>query len=189
MSDLSLATRSGLPDDIAYLRDRFPKGAWLGHANFGQLADFWLHVHATLRGEGAQVIAAIEDFREGRVDANGFQRAFVPRLNGFLQHLDGHHRIEDAVYFPKFRTLDTRMAKGFDLLEADHAAIHAALVTTVDSARGLLTALASPDGGPRAADAHAVAAQTLTALLLRHLADEEDLVIPAMLEHGERSVS
>lgn len=187
MTDLpALATRNGISDDIAYLRDRYPKGDWAKHVNFGQLCDFWLHVHHSLRAEGAAVERIIADFREGRLDAQAFPHRFVPALNQFLGHLDGHHRIEDSVYFPKFRALDPRMERGFDLLEADHHAIHDALETTVDSARGLLASLARPHRDARAADDHADHATLLTRLLLRHLADEEDLVIPAMLEHGER---
>ncbi|MGN5373670.1 hemerythrin domain-containing protein [Sphingomonas hankookensis] len=180
----ALGVRNGIPDDIAYLRARHPHGGWTTHVNFGQLCDFWLHVHQSLRSEGAAVETIIADFREGRIDARAFPQRFVPALNQFLGHLDGHHQIEDAVYFPKFRALDPRMARGFDLLEADHHAIHAALESTVASARGLLASLADA----RAADTHAAAAATLTRLLVRHLTDEEDLVIPAMLEHGERRV-
>ena len=183
-----LGSRDGIPDDIAYLRAAYPKGDWAKHVNFGELSAFWLGVHQSLRAEGAAVERIIADFREGRIDAQGFPHRFVPALNQFLGHLDGHHRIEDTVYFPKFRALDPRMQRGFDLLEADHHAIHAALETTVGSARGLLASLNQPDRDARAADEHAAHATMLTALLLRHLADEEDLVIPAMLEHGERRV-
>ena len=184
----ALDARAGISDDIAYLRAAYPKGDWANHVNFGELCNFWLHVHQSLRTEGAAVERIIADFREGRLDARAFPHRFVPALNQFLGHLDGHHRIEDAVYFPKFRALDPRMQRGFDLLEADHHAIHAALETTVTSARGLLASLDRPDRTAREADDHAGHAATLTRLLLRHLADEEDLVIPAMLEHGERRV-
>lgn len=183
--ELALASRSGLGDDIAYLRSRYPQADWRGHANFGQLADFWLHVHQSLRGEAATVQQVTQAFRGGTLSPPAFERAFVPGLNGFLGHLDAHHRIEDSVYFPKFRALDTRMARGFDVLEADHALIHATLVTTVEHARALLHALTTPDPS-RAAHAFAETADGLLNLLVRHLADEEDLVIPAMLEHGER---
>ncbi len=189
MSDAhALATRDGITDDIAYLRAAYPRGDWARHVNFGQLCDFWLHVHQSLRTEGAAVERIIADFREGRLDAQTFPHRFVPALNQFLGHLDGHHRIEDAVYFPKFLALDPRMQRGFDLLEADHHAIHDALETTVGSARGLLASLSEPNRDARMADTHAEHAALLTRLLLRHLADEEDLVIPAMLEHGERRV-
>lgn len=184
---MGLAERSGLDDAVAYLRAAHPPQQWRSHANFGQLAAFWLQVHDALRSEAADVARVVDGFRSGQVDAPAFQRAFVPRLNGFLQHLDHHHQIEDAAYFPKFRTLDARMVAGIDLLEADHALIHQGLDATVDGARALLTALAMPgDAARHAADRYAQGVGAFAALLARHLADEEDLVIPALLEHGER---
>jgi iron-sulfur cluster repair protein YtfE (RIC family) len=184
-----LGERQGLSDDIAVLRADFPRGGWRLHTNFGQLSDFWLQVHASLRHEGSEVSRLVDAFRDRQVDGDQFQRAFVPRLNGFLQHLDQHHRIEDSVYFPKFRQLDDRLVIGFELLEADHALIHQRLVATVEHARGLLRALTTADDAARrAADAYAAQAENLLTLLLSHLADEEELVIPAMLKHGERSV-
>lgn len=186
---LRLGERNGLPDDVAVLRAQYPRGGWRGHANFNQLAQFWLRIHAGLRHEGSEVARVLNLFRAQDIDADQFQRAFIPQLNGFLQHLDQHHRIEDEAYFPKFRQLDTRFVLGFDLLEADHELIHQRLVTTVDHARKLLNALSFPaEMVQRAADAYAAEAEMLLGLLLRHLADEEDLVIPAMLKHGERSL-
>lgn len=187
MSDL--ATRGAIGDDLAYLRAAFPQADWRGHPNFGQLADFWLHIHATLRAEAAAVDATLADLREGRLDTATFQQRFVPDLNHFLQHLNAHHQIEDHAYFPKFRALDPRMARGFDLLDADHHLIHAALAANVAAARNLLTALGRGAAVDRAAADYADQSATLRAMLHRHLADEEDLVIPAMLEHGERRLS
>lgn len=187
---LHLADRPGLPDEVAYLRRVHPKPQWPRHANYGQMSAFWLQVHDSLRGHGAQLARTTADFREGRQGAADFQRAFVPQINQFLQHLNAHHQIEDTAYFPKFRALDPRMVAGFDLLEADHHQIHEALLASVESARALLAALAASDDAARqAADGYAQASDRLLALLVRHLADEEDLVIPAMLEHGERSVT
>lgn len=187
---LLLPVRTGLPDAIAFLRDAHPKPRWQHHANYGALAAFWLQVHDTLRAHGRQLQQATRDLQDGRRDAADFQRFFVPALNGFLQHLDGHHRIEDVAYFPRFRMLDRRMAAGFDLLENDHALIHEALLASADGARQLLAVLdRSQDARRRAADVYAARSGHLLALLLRHLEDEEDLVIPAMLEHGERRVS
>ena len=185
-----LATRGGLPADIAYLRATHPAPTWRTHRNFGQLSAFWLQVHASLRDHGAQVKRITTAFRDGTLDAVGFQRVFAPHLNQFLQHLNAHHQIEDSAYFPKFRALDRRMEIGFDLLETDHAVIHAALMASAEGAQALLVAMARDDDARRrAADAYADRADALLALLIRHLADEEDLVIPAMLEHGERSVT
>mgnify|MGYP000181423240 CR=1 FL=1 len=50
-------------------------------------------------------------------------------------------------------------------------------------------ASAWPSGFREVLAAYAAASDRLLDLLIRHLADEEDLVIPAMLEHGERSLA
>jgi hemerythrin-like domain-containing protein len=189
--DLSLPTRAGLSADIAFLRAAYPQPTWRTHRNFGELAAFWLQVHDSLREQSDALRQAMTAFREGRHDAgaDSFSRQFVSRFNHFLQHLTGHHQIEDAAYFPRFRTLDPRMVVGFELLEHDHALIHETLLGAVASARALLAALpGAVDARRRAADLHAETANRLHTLLARHLADEEDLVIPAMLEHGERSI-
>ena len=185
----NLATRGGIGDDLAYLRAAYPQPDWRTHANFGQLADFWLHIHAALRAEATAVETSLTAFRAGRLDPQAFQRRFVADLNRFLQHLNGHHQIEDHAYFPTFRALDPRMARGFDLLDADHHAIHDALEQNVAGARTLLAALAGSGAVDRAAADYAQRSQVVLAMLNRHLADEEDLVIPALLEHGERRVT
>ena len=187
---LPLTERSGLPDEVASLRPTYPRANWRGHDNFGQLSAFWLDIHASLRAEGGELAAATTGYREGRSDAAGFQRFFVPHLNRFLQHLDGHHQVEDVIYFPKFRALDPSMVAGFDLLEADHRHIHEALLSTATSAQALAVALGSPADAARGpADAYANTSDHLLKLLTRHLADEEDLIVPAMLHYGERRLS
>jgi iron-sulfur cluster repair protein YtfE (RIC family) len=187
---LLLPVRAGLSAEIAYLRDVHPQPLWRAHANYGEMADFWLQVHHSLREHGRELALATETFREGRSDAAGFQQTFVPRFNHFIQHLHGHHQIEDDAYFPRFRALDPRMVAGFGILEHDHGLIHLQLLATVGSARELLAALPQVgDEQRRAIDAYAAASGQLLALLVRHLADEEDLVIPAILEHGERSIA
>lgn len=183
-AEFGLAERLGLPDEIAYLRARHP-GPWSGHV-LGQVAAHWLAVHDQLRGEGSAMTDAVEMFRQRELDADGFQQVFVPRLNGFLQHLEMHHRIEDAIYFPRFRELDERMVVGFDLLETDHQQIHELLTANVEGARGLLTALSSSgEEAMTAADSYAKQTEGLITMLLRHLADEEDLVVPALIAHGD----
>lgn len=186
---LHLPVRIGIPDAVAYLRGAHPKAGWRGHANYGELADFWLQVHDSLRAHGGELSRATRAFADSPSSPADFQRVFAPRFNQFIQHLHAHHHIEDSAYFPKFRALDGRMAAGFELLESDHVIIHETLLASVESARALLATLARNQDALRfAAERHAADSERLLALLLRHLADEEDLVIPAMLEHGERSL-
>lgn len=184
---LALPGRAGLPPEIAYLRDTYPVAGWRAHANYGELAAFWLQVHESLRTDSTALRGLVDGLRGGG-DAAAFGAVFVPRFNHFLQHLTMHHRIEDSAYFPKCRALDPRMVAGFDLLEADHHVVDAALHATLASARRLMAAL-DADDWRAAADAHAADAERLAALLTRHLGDEEELVIPAILAHGERSLA
>ena len=187
---LPLAERPGIPPTLAYLRGAYPAEGWRGHPSYGQLADFWLHIHRTLCGEAAAVEEALAGHDTASGDPMRFQQRWVPRLNQFLQHLSAHHQIEDHAYFPKFRLLDARMPAAFDLLERDHAAIERQLHETVTGARTLLAALAGGgDAAARPLDAHRGQMAALTRLLARHLADEEEIVIPALLEHGERAVA
>jgi hypothetical protein len=188
--ELLLPVRDGLPDAIAFLRASYPRPTWRAHGNFGEMSDFWLAVHASLREHGGRLTRATRALREGSVDARAFGRFFSPSLESFLQHLEGHHRIEDHAYFPRFRALDRHMVAGFDLLENDHEVIHAKLLASAASGRRLAIALGEGDDAlRRAADAYADDSDRLLDWLLRHLSDEEDLVVPAMLEHTEEAVT
>lgn len=190
MADVNPEDRQALSDAAAHLRPSYPRDAWNGHANFGELSRFWLHVHDSLRQQGQQLEQLTERFREGQVGVHDYGRMLASGLNHFLGHLNGHHQIEDRHYFPKFRALDARIVPGFELLEQDHAHIHDALLGSAEAANRFLSALGSDsDAVRRASDVYSEQATRLLRLLIRHLADEEDLIIPAMLHHGERSVS
>jgi hypothetical protein len=128
-------------------------------------------------------------FRSGEVKAGQFASWFVPRLEFLLQQLHAHHHIEDGHYFPIFRTADERLQRGFDVLENDHGELHHAIAHTIESANAMLRVL---DGGDealtRAADRYAQASGTLFKGLIRHLDDEEDLIVPLILDRGEESL-
>ena len=187
VQELILGERSGLPDSLAYLRGKYPSAGWRTHPNYGALADFWRRIHNGLRHEGAELQTLTRTFQEDGGTPEQFRRTFLPLLKNHLGHLDGHHQVEDQFYFPRFRVLDERMRAGFDLLERDHEAIHLLLQQSAEGASNLLASFQQDRDAQRAAaDSYADRAQRLLALLDRHLDDEEDLVIPAMLEFGER---
>ena len=184
---LALAVRGGWPEDLRLLIARYPREQWDDHANLGSMARFWLSRHAMFR-ELSGMIRQIEgEFREGRLPAAEFPRLFVPRLQFLLQQLDVHHQIEDFHYFPIFRAAEARLARGFDVLESDHHAIHADMARVVETANALLAALKGADlRGP--AEAHAAASGALLKGLGRHLDDEEDLIVPLILDRGEEAL-
>jgi len=189
-SPLWLPNRTArLPDDIAYLREKYPRETWDGHRNFGETARFWLQMHDMFRELGGMLKTATAGFREGQAAPDQFHRFFAPRLNYFLSHLEGHHSIEDYSYFPLFRSKDKRLIVGFDLLENDHEVIHDLLLASAETGQKLVEALRAEDDSSRfAADAYSDNADRLLDWLIRHLDDEEDLVVPSILEHTESAL-
>ena len=189
-ANLRIANRTQkLPADIAYLLAKYPREIWHGHANLGQLSQFWLQRHDMFRELGGMLKTMAHDYREAPDTPLRFQQEFAPRLNFFLNQLNGHHQIEDQHYFPVFRALDKRLITGFDLLEEDHEYIHQELFATAQEAQNFLHALSQDsDAQRRAADAYLEKSDRLLNWLLRHLEDEEDLFIPVILDRTEAAI-
>jgi len=186
---LSLTRRSGWPEDMCALLLRYPRERWAGHANLGEMARFWLSRHAMFRELSAMIETIAGDFREGRLAAPEFPGLLVPRLQFLLSQLNVHHQIEDYHYFPIFRVADDRLARGFDVLEQDHHVIHADMERTAEATNALLRALADDaDAVRRRADDYAAASGALSGGLVRHLDDEEDLIVPLILDRGEEAL-
>ncbi|WP_187971959.1 hemerythrin domain-containing protein [Aquibium microcysteis] len=185
-SDTDLKLRAGLPDDLRFLVEKYPRSDWSVHDNIGGMAGFWLQRHGMFREVGAMLTTGIADYREGRKSASDFAQWFAPRLNFFLGNLDGHHNVEDQHYFPAFAKAEARLKRGFDILDRDHHQIHEALGLNAETANFFLRTLRESEDRQRfAADAYADANQSLVAMLARHLDDEEDLIIPLILDRGD----
>lgn len=181
MSDL--ATRDGLPDALRILLAEYPRAGWLAHPQFDGLVRFWLDRHLMFR----DLLAAMQAETQAMLDRGCDPRAFAARLSQlggrFVGDLHGHHHIEDDHYFPILTRLDPRLARGFDLLDADHHALAAHLDDFVGAANAVLKVWQ----GPGLMDATAAFQSTLQGsarLLDRHLTDEEDLIVPVILAHG-----
>ena len=186
---LALARRSGWPEDLRVLLARYPREQWDAHANLGGMARFWLSRHAMFRELSATIEDVTVKFRAGQLSAAEFVRHFVPRLQFMLNQLDVHHQIEDMHYFPIFQAADARLARGFDVLEGDHHHIHADMARTAETARALLQALrGNADRLRRCGDDYADASGVLVKGLIRHLDDEEDLIVPLILDRGEEAL-
>lgn len=160
---------------MLYLREEYPRDRWTA---LPEVAAFWLQMHAGFRGHQAHMDGLVSQWRAGG-DIRDLHRQLIPALQSFLQHLDGHHRIESGQYFPMMRKIEPRIGAGIDLLDRDHDVIHGTLDTLFQS--GLAFHQAMSSNAPDAADRAARLADTLDAgapQLLRHLEDEEDIVIP-----------
>jgi hemerythrin-like domain-containing protein len=188
-SALALDSRAGWPADLRLLIDRYPREAWGGHANLGAMARFWLQRHDMFREIADALADATTAFRDGTATAQDFRAWFPPRLQFFLQQLNAHHQIEDLHYFPVFQAAEARLAHGFDVLETDHKVIHEQIAATVESANAFLRTATNDAGLLRAAGAqYAATSGVLLRLLTQHLGDEEDLIIPLILDRGEAAL-
>jgi hypothetical protein len=170
------------------LLERHPRATWPTARSAS--AAFWLEVHERLRRDAAGLDAAGDDYRHARSSPAQLAVVAAPRLRGLIAAMRGHHQIEDFEYFAEFRRAEPRLAAGFDRLEREHAS----LSRSVDTALAALAELhAAAERAPEpaaaatlnlAAERYVDAAATLSADLLRHLHDEENLVVPLLLGRG-----
>ncbi len=180
-----LARRAGLPDVLRVLVEKYPRDGWEAHPEFNALTRFWLDRHLMFRDLQGRLIAETEGFLDRRLEAAVYGRGLVRRAGQFINELHGHHRIEDHSYFPILAAQDARLASGFDLLERDHQAIDPLLHRMVGNTNAVLT-----DLGDTKAAARLLGDFTEFARLLdRHLIDEEELVVPVILEYRGAGVS
>jgi hypothetical protein len=179
----------GWPCELAFLLERHPRSTW--PARHSRAVEFWLGVHERLRRDSAGLGAAADDYRRSRLSAPQLAVVAAPRLHGLVAAMHGHHQIEDFQYFPAFRRAEPRLGRGFDTLENEHAVLRVDIEAAL-AALGELRAAAERATGAAAgsalslgADRYLETTERLCAALVRHLDDEEDLVVPVLLEHGD----
>ena len=64
---LDIESRTGWPDDLRFLLDRYPREVWPEHINLGPMARFWLDIHNGFRHHADKLNASAGEFREGLV--------------------------------------------------------------------------------------------------------------------------
>ena len=175
---LALDRRDGLPDALRVLARAYPRANWDAHGNFGEMIRFWMERHTMFR----QLTEILRNDAQALVDRRMDFERYAPRLSHYagtlLNQLHGHHQIEDQHYFPQLITLDARLEKGFELLETDHEAMDGLLHGMAESANAVLQ---GGEIGPFLDRLNG-----FTTLLDRHLTDEEEIVVPVVLETGFR---
>ena len=143
-------------------------------------------VHEHLRGELAQVVQACAAVAGGELSVAGardlIQRTALRQhawelgafCAAFCRVVTVHHTIEDRSWFPGLRAAEPDLAPAVDRLEAEHERV-AALLADLDAA--LVAAVGDGDGGGARLQE---AASRLSDVLLAHLADEEETLLPAL---------
>jgi len=179
--------RGGLPEELLELLRKYPRDQWPNDAGLHGLAEGWLQRHDFFRALSVRIGDMTTDLRENRTSPTTFLPLFQRRMGLLLGELDTHHRVEDGHYFPSFAAAAPKLQRGFDILDNDHGIIHGAIFDLGAASRELIAALSGEvlgrDGDAlRAAERLAGKIVGFDRTLLRHLEDEEDLIIPLILE-------
>ncbi len=177
-----LESRKGLPDHLRVLAEKFPRDGWQAHSNFDELTRFWLDRHLMFR----DLMGRVQDLSKNYLDAPAPR--FGPELarytGFFLNQLHGHHNIEDHHYFPVFGPLDSRLDRAFEILDRDHHALDRHIHSLAERTNAVLAELQAGRDARREAEALLTAQGAFDGFLERHLFDEEEIIVPLVLEYA-----
>ena len=176
-----LARRSGLTEELRKLLFDTPKEDWGSHLNYWRGAEMWRDIHRSLLHESGLFVSGLEKLVEmpkGEMQS-GLLLNDLRQLGGHLiGHAHVHHHVEDDHYFPRFKEVFPQLGRPIDLLDCDHRVLEETLDAVENHVRALHAEQADKD---RIATALKDAGK-LDRILNRHLEDEEDIVIPALLK-------
>lgn len=177
-----------LDDSLLFLAREHPR-PWDRNPRLGETAAFWLQRHAFFRKLDGMIREATDAAVLGQVDPDRFNPWIARHLQLFLGQLEEHHMVEDHNYFPLFRRAEPRLSKGFDILDGDHELIHGHIHQLAERANAFLRAPQKDADAVRALigrfrEGYAGMGHDL----VQHLDDEEDLIVPLLIDRGESAI-
>jgi len=165
------------------------RSEWSTHPNYHSIASHFLGFHEHFRSDLRKLVRVSnvdEPYRGGggRNRAQALQRRVRELSRAFSQlnsHLHTHHSIEDRHVFPQAIRANKGLTTAVGMLEKDHGTMNKLLkgaegaISTAEKARS------ETDLEEGLARCHQ-ALVALSTFMSQHLQDEEDLLIPLMLE-------
>ena len=88
-------TRTGWPDELKSLLNRFPRDSWRASGN--SMTEFWLDKHDYFRNQAAAMSEMATRFRNDQIEPARFAGWLAPRLQAFLGALHGPGEHETCV--------------------------------------------------------------------------------------------
>jgi hemerythrin-like domain-containing protein len=188
-SSFSLNDREGLPQDLLQLCVKYPRESWNIHPNLGERAKFWLSRHEMFREVIMMLEKSCQKLSGDLISVEEFSQWFIPRLSFLLNHLDLHHEVEEFHLFPIFAAAEPKLMYGFSILESDHQSIHLSADSLKTELKTLFEFKNKPrDEVRRTGENSTNKFMTLSKGLMSHLYDEEDLIVPIVLDHSEEKL-
>ena len=159
---------------------QWPPQRWAEHPAHDGLASHWQGIHRAMLHNLGLVERSLRTLAEDGLSAADRARLageIAPIARHAVEHLHGHHRLEDRNMFPQLLRAAPSLARPLNLLEADHIVLNAVL----GPFERALAALPGADAPASAWDAVASAGERVARVARRHIEDEEEIVIPAVL--------
>jgi Hemerythrin HHE cation binding domain len=180
--------RDGLSTALRGAMIVLPRSQWAEDPRFHGEPAFWLDIHQGLLRGSATLAQWSQDFLADNDDSRRAAKAH--RIAGLgerlVHHAHGHHHIEDHYFFPVFLNLFPQLEHALELLDGDHKVLGEVLDELERALAGFHAAPAGSDAAIRdywlagGENVHR-AAERLDALFIRHIGDEEEICVPAML--------
>ena len=187
MTENLMVRQHALPEDMRILLRDYPREAWPEHPNFAASIRHWMEAHEMFR----QLVEVIRMNTEHYLEKSRSPEDYAGRLSHFgnllVRNLHGHHGWEDHSFFPELSAADSRFDSGLQTLEADHLILDDVLDRFTRQANRVVKLIQLDE--PQAHDETGGLQETAVEIeefLARHLADEEDLVVPILLHHKLR---
>ncbi len=187
MTQYHINLRQGLPTEMQLLLRDYPREAWPDHPNFAKSTQNWMGAHSMFRQLSDIIVQDTQEMLEKNQDPQRFAGQLGHFGNLLIRNLHGHHSWEDHNFFPELQAADARFERGLEMLESDHEEMDKLLDTLRSNANRYLKSLdlSEPDASACLPEV-LTASQDIRTFLGRHLADEEDLVVPIILHHKLR---
>ena len=176
-----VAQRIALPASIQQQLLPLTRQDWSKHPSYGGSAAFFIKYHGSLLNTVSTLVSQLEALLQ-LSQPKGYSLAQLqPALRSGLHLVERahhHHQIEDVSYFPQFRKMLPQFSTAIDLLDDDHLVLDEALHHLK---RSIQQAYRQKQLPPLyVADLHKQAT-LLKKVLIRHLQDEEEIIIPIFL--------
>jgi hemerythrin-like domain-containing protein len=171
--------QAGLRASLSELA-QWPPHRWAGHPAYTGLASHWQDIHrAMVHNLGIVERSLLTLAEDGLADAERMRLAgqIGAAAMQSVDHLHGHHRLEDQSMFPQLLRASPTLARPLNLLEADHIVLNA-LLGPFEHA---LARLPAADAPASAWDDVAQVGERVARVARRHIEDEEEIVIPVVL--------
>ena len=189
--DNHVERRDGLSARLRASMIELPRSQWSDDPRFRGEPAFWLEIHKGLLGGSAALAQWSEQFCDEVAD--GHRQELARQLSSLgrqlVHHAHGHHHIEDHHFFPAFLKLFPQLEQPLELLDGDHKVLADVLHDLEDALAGFPLRPEGTDKSMRdrwlagGENLHR-AAKRLDDLFIRHIGDEEEICIPAMLKLG-----